>query len=337
MLHKRIIILLGLILIFVVAISMIKPKLKFLSKTTSTETADTVLPEEELTGTFVDGLLGDFVFYRDDGFHHVSLPSRKATQIAGMGEGLISKFPHIRPAWSSDGKQFAMAADSGSMVVVNYDTGDLIKRIALEPNLDLSKETLLSFSPDNVYLLVKQNLNSDTSTLRFYEISSNKLVAQKQSCLPVGFWMLRQFIYVTTCREGEEERIIAFEPLIESAIYEVPNGKGYTLINEFDSDNLLVLNKTKPGKLSLLGKFTSLDSKSFSGLGSIEAFADLSKALASKIEAQKQTEKIDDLVISPNGSYAIYHTQKGLWIISLPLESDPYFLFEGDIPSIRPL
>lgn len=336
MLQKRIIILLSIVLLVVVGFSIIKPKIRLPFIGSSAPTA-VPLPKEEPTGTFVDGLLGDFVFFRDSGFFHVPLPSRRATQLAGVAEDVVANFPHIRPAWSHDGKLFALAANNNTVVVVNFNTGELVSRLVMDPALDLSKEVLLSFSPDDLYLLVKQNLDEAKSELKFYELSSSRLLNSLSNCSPVGFWMNRQFIYVTTCEIESQMNIVSIDPYLQKeGVTKIASAQSYTLINEFDSESMLVKKGKDVGKLSLVGKYTPLNTKSLP-LGEIESFANLSKSLATKIMELKKTEEIDDLVIAPNNSFAIYHTKRGLWVIDLPIKSEPYFLFEGELPSIRPL
>lgn len=292
--------------------------------------------KETTTGTFVDGEVGDLVYFRDGSFYLISLPSRVSTQLAGIGEDLVANFPHVRPAWSRGGQWFALVADDRTIVVVEFASGKLIRRIDLNSApLDLSKEILLSFSPDDFYLLVKENRDSTHSNLRFYETETGNLISE-QSCRPTGFWMNRQSLYISTCAVGIEELIVAIDPSPPALLTKVTAEKTYTLINEFDSNHLLVTKTGVPGKLTLTGKYTILDPKTFAELGSIEAFTDLPKALAKQIEQRKDTEVIDDLVVAPSGSFAIYHTQKGLWLIDLPLSSEPFFLTLGELPSPRP-
>lgn len=336
MLQKRIIILLSVVLLVVIGFSVLKPKinLPFIGKNNPTIAP---LPKEEPTGTFVDGLLGDFVFFRDSGFYHVALPSRRATQLAGVAEDVVANFPHIRPAWSHDGKLFALAAGNNTVAVVDFNTGELKSRLVIDPGLDLSKEVILSFSPDDLYLLVKQNLNEKQSELKFFELSTSKLLNSLSDCSPVGFWMNRQFVYVTTCKVEDQIGIVTIDPYLQKdGVTKIASVQSYTLINEFDSETVLVKKGEGAGKLSLAGKYSALNSKSLP-LGEIESFANLTKSLATKIMELKKTEMIDDLVIAPNNSFAIYHTKAGLWVIDLPIKSEPYFLFAGELPSIRPL
>ncbi len=334
---KRIIIFLGIILVLVIGLSAVLPKLKLSLLSSKLSPTPTSLPKEEPTGTFVDKLLGDFLYFNQGGLFYDSLPSRRSTQLAGLAEGVVAIFPPVIPAWSSDGELLAVVADEKTIVVVKYDSGELVKRLLIDPKLDLKGSIELSFSPDNLHLLVAQK-KDDQTFLRFFEVNSGKLVVENSNCSGLGTWMPKQYAYITTCKVADKKMIVAIDPSLETkAATPIVSGEMYQLINTFDSQTLLVSKKGQPGKLTLTGKFTPLDKKSFAPLGTLNAFADLPRALADKIETLKKTEKIDDLVISPSNSFALFHTAKGLWLIDLPIKSDPYFLFQGELPSLRPL
>lgn len=292
---------------------------------------------EPLTGTFVDQLRGRFIYYANHAFYEVTLPSRVSSRLAGVGSQVVTTFPEVRPAWSSDGKYFAFVVDHSSITVSEYTTGKLVSRIPLDPPVDISKKIDISFSPDSHYLLLKQQ-DGDQSHIRFFDTKTGKLITEQASCLSQGAWLSRIAAYTTSClREGKSTIVLIFPSNTSAPIISVGTPDTYAFLNIFDSSSLLVTKKDVPGKLTLLGKFSPLDPKQFKTVGDVHALADLNRALADKIEIEKKTEKIDDLTVASSSTYALFHTQKGLWIIALPLSSDPYFLFEGSLPSIQPL
>lgn len=328
---KRIILFLGLILLVVAVLSVLLPRLKT-SQREGISLSEASQVKEDPTGTFVDTLLGDFVYFKDNAFYLVSLPSRRSTQLAGVTENIVSAFPKVRPAWSYDGEKFAVVSDENSAVVVKFSSGELVKKIVLDPPLNFTKKIEIGFSPDGLYLFLRQDLDNSRKSLRFFALSSGELVSEQSDCTGPGAWVIKRNIYVTTC----QKTIIAIDPAQSRAVIPISPDASLTFINVFDSQSLLVKRSGKPGKLSLEGKFTSLDTKVLGGTG-LDAFADLPRALADKITELKKTEPIDDLIVSPNNTFALFHTQKGLWIIDLPLKSDPFFLFPGELPSVRPL
>ena len=294
---------------------------------------------ESQTGTFVDNLYGRFVYYKDGKFYEVRLPSRISVQLAGIDSKLVDTFPGVRPAWSPDGSKFAFVVSNSSVGIVTYATGVRVSLLEPDPKLDLSKQIDISFSPDGLFLLVKQQEQEEgRSHIRFYTVATGKLATEESGCDYHGVWIQRSSLYATICQIEGQKNIVLIDPAnIDKPISSVGQPDTYILLNAFDSSSLLVKKGELPGKLSLTGHFTPLDQKQFTGIVSLDAFIDLPKALARKIETDMKTEKIDDIVVSPNNTFAVFHTPKGLWIIGLPLKDNPYFLFSGTLPSIQPL
>lgn len=297
----------------------------------------TPLTEEVPTGTFVDTLFGQFVYYHKGAFYEVKFPSRQAVQLAGVDEKIVDTFPAVRPTWSGDGKQFAFVVNDASIVVVDYKTGEQVSKITLDPKVDLSKHVDISFSPKGDFLLVKQE-KEDRTHIRFYQIPSAKLITEQHSCTYHGVWLRETSAYVSTCdREGKPTIVLITPEFSDQLISAVGPSQTYTFLNQFDTNSLLVKKGDSVGKLTLAGQFSLLDPKQFTRLADVDAFVDLHKALATKIEQEKKTEKIEDLVVSSNNAFALFKTSKGLWVIDIPITSDPFFLFEGELPSIRPI
>lgn len=332
---RKIIFLLLIVLVGVAGYSFMAPRSR---KLLPAANAPTPVPTSEpLTGTFVDTLRNRVVYYKDQGLYEIKLPSRTPTRLAGVDKDVVNTFPAVRPAWSPNGKLFVFVVNDSTIVMSEYATGLKVTQISLDPKIDLGKRIDISFSPDNLYILLKQKDN-DHSHIRFFDAKTGKLITEQSNCTYQGTWLLRVAAYATSClQEGRSQVVLIYPASSTSSIVPLGPSNTYTLLNIFDSSSLLVLKGEAPGKLSLTGQFTSLDPKQFKTVGDVRALADLSRTLADRIEKEKSTEKIDDLVVSPSGTFAIYHTHKGLWIINLPLSSDPYFLFEGSLPSIQPL
>lgn len=327
---KRTIYLLIFVLVLVIAAAIVLPKIK-IAPTTTNKTSSTTQTTEPKTGTFVDGLLGDFVYFKNGGLYQVSLPSRRSVPLAGVGDSVVTAFPKVRSVWSIDGVSFAFVVDPKTITIVKFATGQLVSNINLGENLDLSQNINLSFSPDGVFLLVR-----DAKSLRFFETQTGKSALEVSSCSGPGVWMKQQFKYVTTCVVAQSNAIVGIDPgLKQDEVKIIASGDIYKFINGFDSKSLLVKKNDLSGTLTLDGKFAALSSKKISNTD-LEGFSNLNTLLASSIERLKKTDKIDDLEVAPSGLFAIFHTVKGLWIIDLPIKSDPYFLFEGELPSIRP-
>jgi hypothetical protein len=244
----------------------------------------------------------------------------------------------VRPAWSSDGNQFAFLLDEKTLIVNEFLSGKLLARIGMDKKLDLSKEKIeLSFSPDNTALLLKVDVGTDDSELRFFSLETKKIIGEWQHCHAVGVWMYKISSYATTCIQKDKDSILLLHPNgTEVEMREVGNAGQYKLLNVYDSVSLLVRKGDQAGRLMLTGSYAPINVKQFEKLGVLDAFINLERALADKIQQEKKTDKIDDLVVAPSNTFAIFHTQKGIWVIDLPKFSQPYFLFAGDLPSVRP-
>ncbi len=296
-----------------------------------------VAEEKKLTGTFVDSLVGQFVYWRDGALYQVDLPSRKTVQLAGLDKDVVRSFPAVRVAWSANGTDFAFLVDSKTLVVTEFVSGNMVAKITLDPPLDILKKTTVSFSPDTTVLLVKQQEDRDRSHIRFFSLPAGLLMGEQTSCGYTGIFIRKNSLYATACQIEGKSAVVTIDSHVKPlVVHPIGTPNTYTFLNEYDSSSLLVKKGEKPGKLTLSGVFTPLDEKMFKNLAPVDSFVDLPKAFAAKIMEVKKTDDIDDIDIAPSGSFAVFHTKKGLWIIDLPKLSDPYFLFEGSLPSVRP-
>lgn len=338
MASKRIIILLGVILLGMVTLSLVRSRLTGpLFKAKQNQAPDSKIKEEP-TNTFVDKLIGDVLYLKDGGLQQVTLPSRLPKKLAGVSDEIVTSFPTIRPAWSGNGINLGLIPDQATLAIINFDKGSLVSKISLDPGLNLEHEIEVQFSPKGSYLFIREQIEPEKSIYRFFHVESGVMIHTMNDCSNNGFWIGGVDAFFSNCVFEGESVIVAITFKEGKAIITKVVGSEFTLINQFDSTSLLVTRKGSPGKLSLEGGFSSLDAKTLSDVKAVEAFTDIAQALANEIETLKNTEEIDDLVIAPTGTYAIYHTNKGLWIIDLPLQSDPFLLVEGgQLPSIRPL
>jgi hypothetical protein len=282
------------------------------------------------TGTFVDSLLGRFVFYANGHFLEMMLPYREVQQIGGMTDKKVMTFPAVKPAWSSDGTLFALAVDESTISVVTYKTGELIHSVSVDPKLLIDNHVELSFSPDAQYLVIREGKGKQR--LRFYEVSSGKFLQEVSACTPASTWLPDHF-YAVDCTENEIQQIILVDP---SSGKEMLTKNTYELVSIYDPSHLLVKKGSSVGSLDFDGKFTLIDPKKYEHIASIDDFKDPLMALARRIQETKKTESIDDIDVSSDSTFAIFHTQKGIWIVDVKIKNDPFFLFEGSLPSIRP-
>lgn len=284
-----------------------------------------------VSGTFLDGIIGQFVFYTHGNFFEMMLPFQKTKQLALVDDTVKTDLPAIKPIWSPDGKLFALMSDRQNVLVVNYQTGEKVVRVKLPEALPDDHTVTLSFSPNLQTILIADSALS--TTYHFVQLIPEKIVI-KAGCSPLGVWLLNE--YVTTCGDTEKT-ILALTPGVEG-VRERKLGSGamYELLNKYNDRAVVVKKGDTIGSLSLTGAFTVLPKKEYDFFPSIDAMRSPEKAFAARVMESKHTDAIDDIVVSSNHGIALFHTAKGIWAIDLKLTSEPVFVVEGSLPTVRP-
>lgn len=290
---------------------------------------------EKRTGTFVDTLVGRIVYFSQGHFYEIMIPNQTVKQIAGVDNQMIESFPAVRPAWSADSHLLAVMVDSKTVAVVTYKTGENYGVIHLDKPLDLKQKISLAFSPDSSSLLLKSEKDGKAS-LTFFDPKTGVLLYSNEACQDTGVWLEEAGGYATTCASNDKNTIVLITPTAAAKTRTISTSPQYSLLNSYDKSSLVVKRGNDAGKLNLNGSFAMIEASKLKSFPSLEAIRSPEKFLAEKVKKAKNTEAIDDLQVSSDNSYIIYHTAKGLWIVDLRLQNNPYFLMEGSLPSIMP-
>lgn len=279
---------------------------------------------------------GEFIYYHEGKFFYVSFPSGQMIPLGSKGQE-DKIYPAIRPAWSPDGKLLAMVTDETQIKVVEFDSGTLVSTLLLEPKLILSKNISISISPDSKFVLIKQE-NGSAGNARIYSLEDGKLVLSFENCSYQGWWMTEPSMYVATCKDSEDQRIWVFDPNAPQEINRFVGEKNTDkLVGLFDTSLLLVKRGKNLGTLDVNGQFTAFTSKNQKFSSELANFNSLEEALIQKIKTEKKIDEIDDLVVSQTNTFALYSRSGKIYLIEIPISSDPVLLLPGILPTLRPL
>lgn len=296
----------------------------------STSPLPTIAPSHP---AFIDQIYERLVYYQQTHWYELILPDMSSATLTGTDKPNPPAFPKIQATWSDDGTLLALATDTQMIAVTDYKTGTL--KALLHFPFTLSSSALFSISPD---MSMFSAWDMSQAKLLFFTLSDGNLVGSFDTCRS-GFWLMDQ-TYMSQCGDSISAFLLNGTVMAKTNLLTSSPATSYTLINEYGQNTVLVEKKsgqqTSAFSLSSLGKITPLPAALFKQFP-IESFADPQKTLARRIGAHENISGIDQVSVSSNNQWVLYHSKDGIWITDLALHQKPYLLIPGaDLALFRP-
>lgn len=342
---KKTIVLIGVLSIVTITIGLLK-LVPFSPLNTSSVLLPLLTPEPELTGTFVDTLSGNIVFFRENQLFEYRLPTRKMSQLIGVRtEEEVESFVQTMPAWSPDGKYLTIMDDTDHVSLIEFGTGKLHASLPLREKIDEKKQIRLTVDPSSQVLAVGvfQDDNISGQNVEFFSLETGKSVGVYPRCRAKGIWLTGTG-FMTKCALGEVESVvlIQFQP---GSTTMVPLAKEtavtkYTLVDEHEAQKAVAL-RTVSGKQDLVtisstGSVQALAKKEYPVGTDLSLFSDVYSALAKRIEKETGLNEVRNISVATSNDWMVFEAKDGLYIALVSLSEKPYHIGAGTLPSIQP-
>ncbi len=293
------------------------------------------------TGTFIDNLEASVVFYRDNSLFELTLPSRNVVQV-GTGKDL--SYPHIAPVWSYDGKKLALVQPEFLFAtVVSYDDGGLIASYPI-PDQYKNTDISLSFSPKGDILVIglQKGKSAADQAISFQPLAADRKSSQYDRCRSGGVWISPD-TFIGVCLLGDTETVVGLQ-FSDGTAAMTPLARGnnatFQLLGVIDYQTVLlkkiVGGQETLGALKLDGSFGSVPAQYAKLFPTKEALADPISALKKKISEKTGIKDVDDVNVSLDNTWIVFHANEGLYAVPLNFSEKPFFLGAGSFGRIRP-